>query len=190
MNIGLFFGSFNPMHTGHLIVAAHMVEYSEIEKVWFMVSPHNPFKPSAELLDADKRLEMVQHAIASDDRFEASDFEFGLDRPSYTINSMQALKEKYPEHHFIIIMGADNLQSLHLWKEYELLLERHPVFVYRREGFDSAELSDHPNVKLFDVPLINISSTFIRKAVRKGKSIRYLVPPSVEKEIELQKYYQ
>ncbi|MBX7204913.1 MAG: nicotinate-nucleotide adenylyltransferase [Bacteroidia bacterium] len=190
MHIGLFFGSFNPPHTGHLVIASHMIEYSDIEKIWFMVSPHNPLKVKGDLLDASARLKLVQHAVAHDPRFEASDFEFNLERPSYTINTMQQLAQKYPEHRFTLIMGGDNLHSLHLWKDYETLLDTYRIFVYRREGFDNAELADHPNVVVFDVPLLNISSTFIRKAVKKGKSIRYLVPQVVEEQITLNKYYQ
>lgn len=189
MHIGLFFGSFNPLHCGHLIIASHMVEYSSIDKVWFMVSPHNPLKAKGDLLDEHIRLEMVRDAIKYDDRFEASDFEFALERPSYTILTMDALHKAYPEHTFTLIMGADNLQSLHLWKEYEKLLNDYPVFVYRREGFDSSELADHPNVQVFDVPLLNISSTFIRRAVKRGKSIRYLVPWMIEENIIQHKYY-
>lgn len=190
MHIGLFFGSFNPPHTGHLVIASHMIEYSDIEKIWFMVSPHNPLKTKGDLLDASARLQLVQDAVTQDPRFVASDFEFNLERPSYTINTMQKLAQKYPEHRFTLIMGGDNLHSLHLWKDYETLLDTYRIFVYRREGFDNAELADHPNVVVFDVPLLNISSTFIRKAVKKGKSIRYLVPQVVEEQIILNKYYQ
>jgi nicotinate-nucleotide adenylyltransferase len=189
MHIGLFFGSFNPLHCGHLIIASHMVEYSSIDKVWFMVSPHNPLKSTGDLLDEHVRLHMVRSAIAHDSRFEASDFEFALQRPSYTIHTMEALCRAYPEHTFTLIMGADNLQSLHLWKDYERLLSSYPVYVYRREGFDSAELADHPHVQVFDVPLLNISSTFIRRAIKKGKAIRYLVPDTVESIIMEHKYY-
>lgn len=190
MHIGLFFGSFNPLHTGHLVIASHMAEYSDIEKVWFMVSPHNPLKAKGDLLDEHVRLQMVKEAIQHDLRFEASDFEFKLERPSYTIHTMQQLHRVFPEHTFTLIMGADNLHSLHLWKDYEVLLDTYQIQVYRREGFDSAELGDHPNVQVFDVPLLNISSTFIRRAVKKGKSIRYLVPEVVEQHIGLNKYYR
>jgi len=191
MIVGLFFGSFNPVHTGHLLIANYFVQFTQMQQVWFVVSPQNPFKVNDTLLDENMRLKLLQLAIADDQRFVASDFEFNLARPSYTVNTLAALRTQFPEHTFIPIIGGDNLQSFHLWKDYETILEHHEVYVYRRAGFhENPLLANHPKIKIFEVPLLNISSTYIREMVQAGKSIKYLVPEKVEELIAMKGLYQ
>ncbi len=185
MNIGLLFGSFNPIHTGHLLIANYMVEYTHLDKIWFVVSPQNPFKTNEYLLDENLRLQMIELAIADDNRFEACNIEFKLPKPNYTYLTLSTLTEKYPEHHFTPIIGGDNLQSFHLWKDYQTILSQYQVFVYRRAGFhENPLLANHPKITLYEVPLLNISSTYIRETLQAGKSIRYLVPKLVKEFID------
>jgi nicotinate-nucleotide adenylyltransferase len=191
MKIGLLFGSFNPIHTGHLLIANYMVEYTELDKIWFVVSPQNPFKTNDNLLDENLRLKMIELAIADDNRFEACNIEFGMPKPNFTCLTLKTLSEKFPEHHFIPIIGGDNLQSFHLWKNYESILANFPLYVYRRAGFyENRLLANNENIKMFDVPLLNISSTYIREALQAEKSIRYLVPKLVKEFIDLKGLYQ
>jgi nicotinate-nucleotide adenylyltransferase len=180
MNIGLYFGSFNPVHTGHLIIASHVVNYTDVQQVWLVVSPQNPFKQSASLLNEYDRLHLVNLAI---------DDEFKLPRPSYTIDTLTYLKEKYPQHSFSIIMGSDGFQNLPKWKNAELLIKNYPIIVYRRPGF---EITDNWNAQLtvLDAPMLDISATLIRNNIKEGKSIRYLVPEKVREEIERNNYYK
>lgn len=190
MNIGLFFGSFNPVHTGHLLIADYFLEFASLDKIWFIVSPQNPFKINDKLIDEKLRLEMLNIAIKNNERFEASDAEFGLERPSYTVNTLKYLRTKFPEQTFFPIIGGDNLQTFHLWKDYENILEHHEILVYRRAGYiENKELSGHPKIKIYDVPLLNISSTYIREMLQNGKSIRYIVPKNVENFIIENKLY-
>ena len=189
--VGLFFGSFNPVHTGHLLIANYFIEFTDIDTVWFVVSPQNPFKQNDTLLDEHQRLHLLKLAVADEPRFIASDVEFGLELPSYTVNTLQHLRSKYPSVSFVPIIGGDNLQSFHLWKEYAEILEHHTVYVYRRAGFhENPLLANHPKIKLFEVPLLNISSTYVREMIQAGKSIHYMVPDSVKEYIETQKLYQ
>lgn len=191
MKIGLLFGSFNPIHTGHLLIANYMVEYTELDKIWFVVSPQNPFKANDELLDENLRLKMIEMAIADDNRFEACNIEFGMPKPNYTYLTLTTLAEKYPEHQFTPIIGGDNLQSFHLWKNYESILENYQLFVYRRAGFhENPLLANHKKISLYEVPLLNISSTYIRETLQAGKSIRYLVPKVVKEFIDEHNLYQ
>ncbi|MBJ7429340.1 MAG: nicotinate-nucleotide adenylyltransferase [Bacteroidia bacterium] len=191
MKIGLLFGSFNPIHTGHLLIANYMVEYTELDKIWFVVSPQNPFKVNDELLDENLRLKMIEMAIADDNRFEACNIEFGMPKPNYTHLTLTTLTEKYPEHQFTPIIGGDNLQSFHLWKNYESILENYQLFVYRRAGFhENPLLANHKKISLYEVPLLNISSTYIRETLQAGKSIRYLVPKVVKEFIVQHHLYQ
>jgi nicotinate-nucleotide adenylyltransferase len=191
MKIGLFFGSFNPVHTGHLLIANYFVQFTDIDKIWFIISPQNPFKASDTLLHETVRLEMMQLAINGDERFKASDFEFNLPRPSYTVNTLAELCKAFPNDTFVPIIGGDNLQSFHLWKDYETILHQHQVFVYRRAGFhENPLLANHPKIKIFEVPLLNISSTYIREMLQAGKSVKYLVPEKVEAYIKEHKLYQ
>lgn len=192
MKIGLFFGSFNPIHSGHLMIANYFVQFAGLDKIWFVVSPQNPFKVNDTLLDENIRLELIQMAIAGEPRFEASRFEFNLPRPSYTVNTLEELRKTYPQDTFVPIIGGDNLQSFHLWKDYQDILEHHEVFVYRRAGYNENNplLGNHPSIKLFEVPLLNISSTYIREMLQAGKSIKYLVPDTVESFIAKNGLYQ
>lgn len=189
MNIGLFFGSFNPIHIGHLIIANYMIEFTEIEEVWFVVSPQNPFKIHDKLADEKHRLAMAKLAVEDHDFLKVSEIEFGLSKPSFTLNTLNHLHKDNPEHEFKIIMGADNLAQFHKWKGYEEILNRHELFVYHREGFDNPQLKLHPKVRVFDAPVLNISATFIREVLQAGKSIRYLVPARVEAYIKAEKLY-
>lgn len=191
MKVGLFFGSFNPVHTGHLLIADYFTEFGGLETIWFIISPQNPFKSNDELLDEKLRLKMLQLAIDRDTRFVASDVEFNLPRPSYTVDTLSHLRETYPGHEFIPIIGGDNLQTFHLWKSYEEILSHHQVYVYRRTGFhESPLLANHPRIRIFEVPLLNISSTYIREMIQAGKSIKYLVPEPAEKFIREQNLYR
>jgi nicotinate-nucleotide adenylyltransferase len=184
MRIGLFFGSFNPIHSGHLLIANYMVDFTGMNKIWFVISPQNPFKVNDDLLDEKQRLNLLKLAIEDDERFEACDIEFSLERPSYTIHTLNHLSNLYPEHTFVPIIGGDNLQSFHKWKDYEKILDKHELYVYRRAGFhENPLLANHPKIKLFDVPLLNISSTYIREILQARKSIHYLVPEKARLEI-------
>jgi len=189
--IGLFFGSFNPIHAGHLIIAEYMATRTDLEQVWFIVSPHNPLKNRSTLANDFDRLHMVQLAIDDNPRLKASNIEFSLPKPSYTIDTMVYLHEKYPQHQFSLIMGSDNLDSLHKWKNYELLLKRYTIHVYQRAGGTSA-ITLHPesNIKLYDVPMLDISSTYIRQSIASGLSIRYMVPESVFQYLEGSRHYR
>ncbi|MBB1283344.1 nicotinate-nucleotide adenylyltransferase [Flavisolibacter sp. BT320] len=189
MKIGLFFGSFNPIHIGHLIIANHVLNETGLQKVWFVVSPQNPFKPSSTLLNEYDRLHLVQKAIEGDDRLKASEIEFSLPKPSYTAHTLTYLKEKYPSHAFTIIMGSDSFQNLPKWKNAESIIAHNPILVYSRPQF---EISDKlgADVTLLEAPLLEISATYIRTCVQNGKSIRYLVPAVVEEEIEKSGFYK
>lgn len=191
MKIGLFFGSFNPVHTGHLLIANYFNQFAGFDKIWFVVSPQNPFKEKDKLLDEKVRLHLLQLAINGDKRFVASDVEFNLERPSYTVTTLQYLREQYPDDTFCPIIGGDNLQSFHLWKDYKDILAHHEVYVYRRAGFhENPLLANDPKIRIFEVPLLNISSTYIREMIQAGKSIKYLVPEKVEAYIKQEGLYQ
>jgi nicotinate-nucleotide adenylyltransferase len=182
MRIGLYFGSFNPIHIGHLIIANHILNVSNLNKIWFVVSPLNPFKQSENLLNEYDRFHLVQKAIEDDNRLKASDIEFSLPKPSYTVHTLTYLREKYAEHQFSIIMGSDSFQNLGKWKNAEVIVENYPVLVYKRPGF---EIENHLNARLeaMQAPLLEISASHIRELIKEGKSIKYLVPPAVEEEI-------
>lgn len=188
--VGLFFGSFNPVHIGHMIIASYMVTQTDLKEVWMVVSPHNPHKKKASLARDHDRLHLVNLAIGDSPGLRASNVEFSLPRPSYTIDTLAYLKEQYPSREFALIMGGDNLVSLPKWKNYELLLRDYQIYVYQRPEADESPLTDHPNVRLQAAPLMQISSTYIRKCIREGKSIRYLVPPSVELYLEQTNLYR
>lgn len=189
MHIGLFFGSFNPIHTGHMIIANHIVEHSDIDKLWFVVSPHNPLKDSHSLLNEYDRLHLVKIAIDDNPKFRASNIEFSLPKPSYTIDTLTYLAEKFPLEQFSIIMGSDSFQNIHRWKNYELLVKRHPIIIYNRPGFEIEE-THGAKLTILDAPMLNISSTFIRNQVKLGKSIRYLVPDPVHNYIADSNYFK
>ncbi|MND23657.1 nicotinate (nicotinamide) nucleotide adenylyltransferase [Solitalea canadensis] len=190
MKIGLFFGSFNPIHLGHLVIASYMANYTELDKVWLVVSPHNPFKAIGDLIHVHDRLEMAKIATEDTDEIEVSDVELKLPRPSYTIDTLTYLSEKYPQHEFWLIMGADNLKSLKKWKNYESILKYYKIVVYPRPGADVSEWANHPAVIITDTPQMDISATFIRKAVAENKSIRFLVTDGVREFIEKKGLYR
>lgn len=190
MKIGLFFGSFNPVHVGHLIIAGYMANYTGLKEVWLIVSPHNPLKNKEDLIQMYDRLEMAKLATENAENIRVSDIEFGLPQPSYTIDTLVHLREQYPEHEFSLIMGSDNLKSLKKWKNYELILRDYQVFVYPRPGYEAPELSDHPSVVMTDTPLMELSSTFIRQSYKQGKRIRFFVPDSVLEFIESKSLYR
>ena len=189
MKIGLFFGSFNPIHMGHLIIANLMAETTDLKKVWFVVSPQNPLKPSKGLLHEFDRYDMVRAAIFNNYNLEVSDIEFHLPKPSYTIHTLVHLHEKFPDKEFRIIMGEDNLASFTRWKNYERILEDYGLYVYRRPNVQLSELHAHPNVTFVEAPLLDISATFIRNCIRNKQSVRYLVPDVVEEMIRAKGFY-
>lgn len=182
--IGLFFGSFNPVHVGHMIIAEFMAENTDVDKVWMVVSPQNPHKKKSTLANDYDRLFLVKSAIDDNTKLEASDIEFKLPQPSYTIDTLTYLKEKYPNKVFSLIMGGDNLATLHKWKNYELILENHEILVYKRPQYELGELQHHPNVKMFEAPLLSISASYIRTQLKAKRSIKYLVPDKVHDAIE------
>lgn len=189
MNIGLYFGSFNPIHIGHLIIANHVLNETAINKIWFIVSPQNPFKESKTLLNEFDRLHLVRLATQDDNRIKCSDIEFNLPKPSYTSNTLTFLSEKYPEHQFSLIMGSDSYQNLDKWKNYETIVTNYPVYVYKREGYEMRKTFGNEPVAL-NTPIIEISASQIREYIRSAKSIRYLVPEIVREEIESRKFYK
>lgn len=176
MKVGLFFGSFNPVHIGHLAIANYMVEYSTIDQLWFVVTPQNPLKNKKNLLDDYQRLEIVNRAIRDDFRFRASDIEFRLPKPNYTIDTLIYLKEKYPKNSFYLIIGSDNYVTLKKWKNWEILIRDFSFLVYPRKGYDHTQVDFTGNFELINAPDIEVSSTFIRKAISAGKDVRHFVP--------------
>ena len=188
--IGLFFGSFNPVHVGHMIIANFMATHTDLDQVWMVVSPHNPHKPKKTLAKDYDRLHLVKLAIGDNLHLKASDIEFSLPKPSYTIDTLVYLKEKYPNHQFTLIMGGDNLATFHKWKNYEMILEHHHIYVYQRPDYKLGELLNHPKVKVFEAPLMQISASYIRKCLQEGKSIEYLVPEKVFQYLEDHNIYK
>ncbi|GAO30757.1 nicotinate (nicotinamide) nucleotide adenylyltransferase [Geofilum rubicundum] len=188
-HVGLLFGSFNPVHIGHLALANYILEYEKPEEIWFVVTPLNPFKTSRDLLDEKVRLDILTRAIQLEPRFKASDFEFALPRPSYTIDTLDQLSSQHPDHHFSVIMGADNLLAIDKWKEAQRLLESHPLLVYPRPGFDLDQAQKHANIQIIQAPVFDLSSTMIREALQAGKNIRYLLPHGVYDYIRDNKLY-
>jgi nicotinate-nucleotide adenylyltransferase len=188
MHIGLYFGSFNPIHIGHLIVANHIVENTEIDKIWFVVSPHNPLKDAHSLLNEYDRLHLVELAIQDNLKFRASNVEFHLPKPSFTIDTLTYLTEKFPLEKFSIIIGSDSFQNIHRWKNYEHLIAENSFIVYKRPGFEITE-THGANLTVMQAPLLDISSTYIRQQIREKKSVRYLLPDAVFKYVEENRYY-
>lgn len=189
MKIGLYFGSFNPIHNGHLIIAQHVLNETDLNQLWFVVSPQNPFKQQKHLLNEYDRLHLVNLAIEKSTQLKAVDIEFRLPKPSYTINTLIYLKEKYPQHDYSIIMGSDSLQNLDQWKNADQIMKNYPVYVYTRPGFE-VKNEDVKHLMIVNAPLLEISATHIRELIQSGKSIRYLVPDIVCDEIENAGYYK
>ena len=189
MKIGLFFGSFNPVHVGHLIIANHVANNTDLKQVWFVVSPQNPFKQSSSLLNEYNRLHMIKSAIDGENKLRASSVEFKLPKPSFTVDTLAYLAEKYPEHEFSLILGSDGFQNLNKWKNYEILVKNYSFFIYKRPGFEIKQ-DWGANITLLTAPLLEISSTRIRDIVKEKKSIRFLVPDTVKDEIEANGYYR
>jgi nicotinate-nucleotide adenylyltransferase len=187
---GLLFGSFNPIHIGHLVIANYMLEFAGLDEVWLMVSPHNPLKEKRTLLAGHHRYAMVQLAVEDQVRIKASNFEFSLPIPSYTIDTLVRLEEKYPQNEFILIAGTDIFPTFHKWKNHEALLENFNFYVYPRKGSDAGAFAAHPHVRLFPAPLMELSSSFIRQALRKGKDIRYFLPGKVYDYIREMHFYE
>lgn len=193
MKVGLFFGSFNPIHVGHLIIANTLRGYTEMDQVWFVVSPQNPFKSSKSLLPDVDRLRMVELAIEDNFDLRVSNIEFSMPKPSYTVDTLAYLKDRYPQHEFSLILGSDNLHHFHKWKNYQVILEHHGIIVYPRPKTDKnkirEEIKNHPGIRMVDAPLMDISATFIRKCLKNDISIRYLVHDKVAQYIYDRKLY-
>ena len=191
-NVGLFFGSFNPIHVGHLIIANHMTEFSDLEEVWMVVTPHNPHKKKKTLLDDVHRLAMVRIAIEDFPNLKASNIEFDLPRPNFTINTLAVLEEKYPVINFCLIMGEDNLKSFHKWKNFELILERHSIYVYPRISKEDNKTMFSCPSKIIKIaaPIVEISSTFIRKGIKANRNIQPLLPQKVWKYLDEMNFYK
>jgi len=190
---GLFFGSFNPIHIGHLILANYILENSDMEELWFVVSPQNPFKEKKSLLKDNNRLDMVQLALKNYPKMRASNVEFSLPKPSYTIDTLTYLKEKYPDYSFSLIMGEDNLESLHKWKNAELLIKNYQIIVYPRilnEDQNKSEYFQHENISLIKAPIIELSATEIRQMIKEGKNVRPMLPPEVFEYLDGSSFYK
>jgi nicotinate-nucleotide adenylyltransferase len=190
MKIGLLFGSFNPIHIGHLIIANYMANHTALDKVWLVVSPQNPLKKYGDLINTYDRLEMAKLATENATNIEVSDVELKLPQPSYTIDTLAFLKEKHSGHEFALIMGSDNLVTLHKWKNYRLILRDYQIFVYPRPGYENAELASHPSVTITMTPQMELSATFIRKSIAEKKNIQYFVADAVLKFIESKGLYR
>ena len=192
MKIGLYFGTFNPIHIGHLIIANHMAEYSNLNQIWMVVTPHNPLKKKEHLLEDYKRLNLVALATEDFPKIKPSDIEFKLPQPNYTVHTLAHLQDKFPQHEFSLIMGEDNLKSIHKWKNYEVILQNHDIYVYPRISSETAtlDLKNHPRIHHVDAPIVEISSTFIRESIKNKKNIQPLIPYKVWEYIDYNNLYK
>jgi nicotinate-nucleotide adenylyltransferase len=188
--VGIYSGSFNPIHHGHVMLANYLVEFSDLDELWFVVTPQNPLKQKAELLDDAERLKMVQLAVDGDTRFHVSDIEMHLPRPSYTINTLRALSEQHPDYQFVFICGMDSLQNLTRWYQYQNILDNYKLLVFPREGYDGGELANHPSVTILKTPILEISSTFIRQCIKEGRDVRHFVPEKVFCYLQQRDFYK
>ena len=189
MKVGLFFGSFNPIHIGHLIIANHILNETSLQKIWFVVSPKNPFKPSSTLLNEYDRFHLVQKAVEENNNMRASDIEFSLPKPSYTVHTLAYLQEKYSAYTFNIIMGSDSFQNLNKWKNFETIIGNYSIIIFKRPGFE-VENKLNARIDIMQAPLLEISATHIRELIKEGKSIKYLVPEKVEEEIIANRFFK
>lgn len=187
--IGLLFGSFNPIHIGHMIIANYMHEFTDLDKIWFVISPHNPLKEKKSLLADYHRLEMVHLALEEEYEMRALDIEFKMPQPSYTIDTLTRLNEKYPQYEFVVIMGGDSLVSIHKWKNYKTLLEQYQIYVYERPGATQKE-DLHPHIHIFQAPQMDISASFIRQSIKEQKDIKHFLPEKVWKYIKEMHFYE
>lgn len=190
MNIGLYFGSFNPIHNGHLVIASYIKQYTNLNQVWMVVTPQNPLKRNSTLLNEYQRLELVRLSIEGETNIKVTDIEFNLPKPSYTINTLTYLKEKYPQHTFSLIMGSDSLKNIDKWKNGSLILNNYTIYVYERPGFEIKTENIGKNIIICKAPMLEISASILRQMIEEGKSIRYLVPEKVREEIEKYGYYK
>jgi nicotinate-nucleotide adenylyltransferase len=192
MKIGLYFGTFNPIHIGHLIIANHMAEHSDLDQIWMVVTPHNPHKKKKTLLDDHHRLHMVHLATESYPKIQASDIEFKLPQPNYTVHTLAHLQEKYPKYEFSLIMGEDNLNSLHKWKNYDVILQNHDIYVYPRLNSEEIEeyFINHPKIHRVGAPVIELSSTFIRNSIKDGKNVTPMLPNKVWEYMDHNLFYK
>lgn len=191
MHIGLFFGSFNPIHTGHLIIAQHIANLPEVDQVWLVVSPHNPLKTKSSLAKDYDRLHLVNLSVEDNPKIKSCSIEFHLPQPSYTIDTLTHLAEKYPQHQFSLIMGSDILPTLHKWKNYEQILKNYKIHIYHRAGASvPEEFVNHVAIQFCDAPLLEISASYIRACIREGRSIRYMVTDKVFEYLEGSNIYK
>ena len=192
MKIGLYFGTFNPIHMGHLIIANHFAEHTDLDQIWMVVTPHNPLKKKETLLDDYQRLQLVTLATEDYPKIKPSDIEFKLSQPNYTVNTLAHLQDKFPNHEFSLIMGEDNLKSFHKWKNHEVILQNHEVYVYPRisSGTENSELKKHPKIHFIDAPVVEISSTFIRDNIKNKKNVQPLLPSKVWAYIDHNNFYK
>ena len=193
MKVGLFFGTFNPIHIGHMIIANYMVEFSDLEEIWFVVTPLSPFKQKTSLLDNHHRLAIANIAVENYSKLKTSDIEFNLPQPNYTINTLAYIEEKFPKNQFCLIMGEDNLKGFHKWKNNETILQNYELYVYPRissKGETEYPLSNHPKIHKVNAPIVQISSTFIRKAIKEKKDISTMLPSNVWKYIDEMNFYK
>jgi len=190
MKTGLFFGSFNPIHVGHMVLANYMLQFTELGEIWFVVSPHNPVKEKASLLSQNHRLQMVRLAVEDHPKMKASNIEFKLSKPSYTIHTLAHLDEKYPKKEFCLVLGMDNLQTFDKWKNYELILKKYELFVYPRQKSQGDKFKDHPRVHITEAPVIEISSSFIRSAIAGKKDVSCFMPDKVAQYVQEMNFYR
>ena len=188
--IGIYSGSFNPIHHGHVMLANYLVEFSDLDELWFVVTPQNPLKKKEDLLADEERLRMVRLAVGDDPRFRVSDVEMHLPTPSYTINTLTALSDQYPDCRFVFICGMDSLQNFKNWREYQSILDNYELLVFPREGYDGGDLARHPSVTVLKTPIVEVSSTFIRRCVKEGRDVRHFMPERAFRYMKENRFYE